>query len=331
MLSRSELRRTAAAIARVQLPSGMIPWAPRRHGDPWNHAEAVAALALGGELAAAERGLDWLAGVVARDGAFCQYYLASGVEEPRIDLNVCAYPIVAIVAWVAAGGSVATARAHLAWYRRTLELVLGHQLGDGRFPWALDPGRRPLEGSLRAGSAAMVIALDGAAWAANELGVLEAGPIEEARSRLALAIAKDEGFLDRFEWSMDWYYPVLAGVLELDAAEDRLDGLFERARESTGQLRCVLSAPWVTTAETAEAAMAAWRLGRIADARALLASVESLREPDGSYRTGIVVPEGHSFPTGECSTYSAAAVVLAHHVLRAPPRAGLIEALVAAS
>lgn len=330
MLSRLELRRTAGSIAKVQLPSGMIPWAPRRHADPWNHAEAVAALALGGELTAAERGLDWLARAVARDGAFCQYYLANGVEEPRIDLNVCAYPIVAIVAWIAAGGSITTARAHLEWYRRTLDLVLGHQLPDGRFPWALDPGRCPLDGSLRAGSAAMVIALDAATWVAHELGVLEPGPIEEARSRLALAIAKDEGFLDRFEWSMDWYYPVLAGALELDVAEDRLDGLFERAREASGALRCVLSAPWVTTAETAEAAMAAWRLGRLEEARALLRAVELMREPDGSYRTGVVVPEGHSFPSGECSTYSAAAVVLAHHVLDAPPRTGLIEALVAA-
>lgn len=323
------LRATARSIARVQLPSGMIPWAPGHHADPWNHAESVAALCVAGEREAAEHGLRWLSRVVGRDGAFCQYYLARGVEEPRIDLNVCTYPAVAILAWVGAGGSLEVARHHLGWYERTLGFVLSFQLPDGRFPWALDPARRPLEGSLRAASAAMLIGFEAASLLASEVGGLRVGGLEEARESLAIALAKDEGFLDRLAWSMDWYYPVLAGALEDDVAEDRLDALLARGRETSGQLRCVLDAPWVTTAETAEAAMAAWRLGREEDARRLLRSVEALRRTDGSYATGVVLPHGTSFPAGECSTYSAAAVILAHLVLGAHPRASLVEALLA--
>jgi hypothetical protein len=322
-----DVQQTARAIAAVQLPSGLVPWAPGCHGDPWNHTEAVAALAVAGELEAARHGLAWLGGAVARDGAFCQYYLANGVQEPRIDLNVCLYPVVGIAAWIGAGGDLATARVHLGWFRRTLDFVLDHQLPDGRFPWALDPARRPLEGSLRAASAAMVVALDTAIAVAEVLGGLDVSRIEEARDGLARALAKDEGFLDRSAWSMDWYYPVLAGVLEADVAEDRLDALRARAQDPTGLLRCVLTEPWVTTAETAEAAMAAWRLGRVEDARELLAATAALRQPDGAYLTGLVLPQGTSFPPGECSSYSSAAVVLAERVLACPPRTALYEAL----
>ena len=50
-----ELRQTVDAIAEWQLPSGMIPWFPGGHADPWNHVEAAMALTLGGRHAEAER------------------------------------------------------------------------------------------------------------------------------------------------------------------------------------------------------------------------------------------------------------------------------------
>ena len=44
------LRGTVDHIAAIQLPSGMIPWSPGAHADPWNHSEAVMALAVGGRM-----------------------------------------------------------------------------------------------------------------------------------------------------------------------------------------------------------------------------------------------------------------------------------------
>ena len=41
-------------------PTGMIPWFPGGHADPWNHVEAAMALALGGRRAEAERAYEWL-------------------------------------------------------------------------------------------------------------------------------------------------------------------------------------------------------------------------------------------------------------------------------
>ncbi len=37
LITAAQIRDTAAHIADWQLPSGMIPWFPGGHADPWNH------------------------------------------------------------------------------------------------------------------------------------------------------------------------------------------------------------------------------------------------------------------------------------------------------
>ncbi|MEY3595034.1 MAG: hypothetical protein RL576_448, partial [Actinomycetota bacterium] len=44
VISHDELALTAESIARLQLPSGMIPWNAGGHCDPWNHVETAMAL-----------------------------------------------------------------------------------------------------------------------------------------------------------------------------------------------------------------------------------------------------------------------------------------------
>ena len=61
VVSAAELARTVDAIAEWQLPSGMIPWFPGGHADPWNHVEAAMALDLAGHRSKAERAYEWLA------------------------------------------------------------------------------------------------------------------------------------------------------------------------------------------------------------------------------------------------------------------------------
>ena len=53
LVSAADLHETVDGIAEWQLPSGMIPWTPGGHADPWNHVEAAMALTLGGRHAEA--------------------------------------------------------------------------------------------------------------------------------------------------------------------------------------------------------------------------------------------------------------------------------------
>src|SRR6478672_7718569 len=77
LLTGAEVAATVDAIAEWQLPSGMIPWFPGGHADPWNHVEAAMALALGGRTADAERAYDWLVKTQHFDGSWCTY-IATG-------------------------------------------------------------------------------------------------------------------------------------------------------------------------------------------------------------------------------------------------------------
>ena len=91
-------------------------------------------------------------------------------------------------------------------------------------------------------------------------------------------------------------------------------------------VRCVADRPWVTAAETCEAAMAYLVLGDEATALELFTWAQAHRLDDGAYLTGIVHPEGMSFPDAERTSYTAAAVVLAADALsRASAASGLFR------
>ncbi len=130
--------------------------------------------------------------------------------------------------------------------------------------------------------------------------------------RLGRVIVEEPGaFLPKDRWAMDWYYPVLAGVVTGDAARSRLAAGHERFVMDGLGVRCVADKDWVTAAETAECALAHLAVGEAGTARRLLEWADHLRHDDGSYFTGMVHPQRHLFPAGETSTYSAAAVILA--------------------
>ncbi len=114
---------------------------------------------------------------------------------------------------------------------------------------------------------------------------------------------------------MDWYYPVLAGAVEGAAASRRLEAGREAFVHEGRGVRCRSDGRWVTTAETAEYALACLRLGWVGEAEVLLGWLADQRQEDGSYTTGLVYPERSEFPAGERTTYSAAAVVLAADAL----------------
>jgi hypothetical protein len=82
-------------------------------------------------------------------------------------------------------------------------------------------------------------------------------------------------------------------------------------------VRCVSTSDWVTAAETAECAMALDGLGRRHEALELLAQTVAHRRDDGSYFTGFAYPDLKTFPGGETTSYTAAAVVLAADALSA--------------
>ena len=315
-LGRAEIEATAATIEARQLPSGMIPWFEGGHADPWNHVEAAMALAAAGRISAADRAYGWLRATQLPEGAWHNYYRSDGsVEDARLDTNVCAYAAVGIWHHYLATGDAGVVESFWPVVSAAVDFVLSWQCAGGELTWSIDADGTPGRYALLTGSSSAYFSLRCAVACAARIGA-ERPDWELAAGRLRHAIAYRQ---DRFEpkprHAMDWYYPVLTGALEPAAASERLDERWgEFVVEGRG-VRCVSDRPWVTTAETAECAMALMSVGRGDEAHMLLGWVQDQRMSDGAYTTGLVYPERASFPPGEQSTYSAAALVLATDAL----------------
>jgi len=307
---------TVEWICAVQLENGMIPWFAGGHGDPWNHVEAAMAMSVGGALEPAERAFAWLRATQRSDGAWHTYYLANGeVEEPRLDTNVSAYVATGVWHHFLVTGETGFLEEFWPVVERAIGFVLSWQQPGGELSWSVDPDGTPGRFGLLAGSSSAYFSLRCAIACAFELG-LERPGWELAAGRLRHAVALGSGgFARKDEFAMDWYYPVLVGALEPEPASERIARRWAEFVIAERGVRCVSHRPWVTAAETAECAMALASIGRHEEASALLRWARRHRCPDGSYLTGLVFPHDASYPSDECSSYTAAAVVLAEDAL----------------
>jgi hypothetical protein len=314
-LNAVELSATAAWIASVQLPNGMIPWFPGGHADPWNHTESAMALVLAGRRQEADRAFAWLAASQLPDGTWCRYYLADGVEDPRRDPNVGVY--VATGAWwhYLCHRDLGLLQELWPVVEGAVGFVLRLQQAGGEVLWSMDPDGHLSSYALLTSTSSIHHSLRCAVAIAACLG-LERPEWELAADRMVEAIVHRPGsFAPKERWAMDWYYPVLSGAISGEPARQRIDGRWSEFVLDGVGVCCVSDRPWVTAAETAECAMALDAIGLHDQARTLLGWTWHLRDDDGAYWTGCVHPECIRFPGGERSTYTAAAVMLADHAL----------------
>jgi len=315
VLSAQEAADSARHLAALQRGNGMIPWFHGGHCDPWNHVESAMAMSVCGLLDESEAAYDWLAATQLGDGSWFNYYQGGFIKDPRIDTNTCAYVATGVWHHYCVTGDRGFLERRFDMVARALDFVLRFQLADGTIRWSVDATGRPEPYALLTGSSSIYHALRCGVSAAEELGA--ARPHWElAAGRLGHAIAHHPGsFAPKNEFAMDWYYPVLCGALEGPAGHRRLDmGMATFVMAGRG-VRCVSTSDWVTAAETAECAMALDALGRRDEALEVLGRTTAHRREDGSYFTGIAYPELATFPGGEITSYTAAAVVLAADAL----------------
>jgi len=313
VLSSEEVHTTAEWIASLQLPSGMIPWFPGGHCDPWNHVETAMALDIAGLHGHAELAYEWLVDTQRPDGAWSNYYLPDGsIEDTKLDSNVCAY----IAAGVWHHWLCTWDRAfvdHL-WptVDRALEWVLSLRRRDGTILWACEPDARPWSYALLTGSSSIMHSLRCGARLADTIN--EPRPLwSEAADALADVVTTraESAFEPKTRWAMDWYYPVLTGAMDGEQAKTRMNEGWETFTMEGKGTRCVSDEPWVTASETAECSLAFTAIGDVATATDLLRWTRAHRCADGAYVTGIVYPSKERFPADERSAYTGAAVILA--------------------
>ena len=315
MLSNAEIRATVDSIADQQQRDGLILWFPGGHADPWNHIEAAMALDLGGRRDDAERAYQWLVDRQRPDGSWHHYYLADGIEDPKFDANVIAYVAAGALHHFQLTGDRGFLETMWPVVDRAVGWVLELQTARGEIIWARHPDGAPWPFALLTGSSSTLHSLHCAVVVAELMGE-ERPDWELSADLLANVIATcPQAFEPKDRWAMDWYYPVLGGALRGDAGRRRLDDGWDTFVMEGKGVRCVSDRPWMTVAETCECVMALLAVGDEDRAWDLFRWSQALRCDDGAYYTGMVYPQLKTFPGGERSTYTAAAVVLAHDAL----------------
>lgn len=316
--SRTELGATAAHIVACQSRDGAIAW--EREGDSagkvdaWDHVECAMALLVAGRDDEAMLAYDWLAAQQRADGTWPrEWRVVDGtaqVADSGVDTNMCAYLAVGLWHhWCARTDAVVRRRL---WPSvvAALDAVVARQLPTGAIAWADDPAGLPAGEALVAGSASIHHAL--------RCGIALADVVGQARPDWELAAdalgealrTREETFLAKRRYSMDWYYPVLGGAVSGAQADERLAARWEEFVVPGLGIHCVDDHPWVTGAETCELALSLIRLGRREEAARLVADMQHLRDESGAYHTGFVYTDGLRWPI-ERSSWTGAAVVLA--------------------
>ena len=314
LLTGAEVAATADAIEACQQPDGLILWFDGGHADPWNHVETAMALASAGRRRAAENAYEWLQANQHDTGSWHNYYTALGVKDFKVDTNCCAYIAVGVWHHWLATGDRGFVEAMWPTVARALDFVVSLRTASGHIPWAVHANGTPWPYALLTGSSSIVQSL--------RCGLALAELTGHERPAWARTLARTEhqirhrpdGFEPKDRWAMDWYYPVLCGALTGAQARSHLAVGAPKFVLPQG-VRCVADQAWVTAAETCECAIAYLRTGDSATARRLVEATRALRADDGSYYTGWVVPQAKTFPGGERSSYTAAAVLLAADAL----------------
>ena len=313
------LRATVDYIASQQESDGAIPWLRGGVVDPWNHVEAAMGLSIGGRHAEAARAYEWLMRMQLENGSWLASYCQGSVKDgTRAETNFVAY--VASGVWI--HYLITRDEGFLAdvWpmLHRAMTFVTRLQTEHGEIYWALDTRTGIDRDALITGCSSIYKSLECMANIADALDE-DCSPWLRSRERLGHALRhKPERFDRTWEskdrYSMDWFYPVLTGVLHGHGAKERLNQRWDDFVVNSHGCRCVCDRPWVTVAESCELTMALVAIGDQHGATRLFSWLHDYRRSDGSWWTGYVYADGAIWPE-ECPTWTAGAVLLAADAL----------------
>jgi hypothetical protein len=121
----------------------------------------------------------------------------------------------------------------------------------------------------------------------------------------------DRDGVDRSRFSMDFYYPYLAGIKK--SKTEFLKVLENFYIKGLG-IKCVQEEPWVTIAESCECVIAALVHGNIQIADDIFNDIQQFQDSEGIFPTGYQYDLKLFWPE-EKSTWTNAAVIIAAHAL----------------
>jgi len=315
----SLLRPTINYILNTQNRDGSIPWFSGGKTDPWDHTEAAMGLAIGGEYAAAEKAYAWLAEQQLADGSWWAHYQgATPMPSDRRETNFVAYVATGVWHYYLITEDRAFLQRYFPMVERAMDFTLRYQADTGEIYWAVDNDGSPREDALVTACSSIYKSLE---CAINIATTLDQERLDwvMARHRLQNTLHYHPECFDRTweskaRYSMDWFYPILTGVISGREALERIEKRWPEFVEHDLGCRCVSDEPWVTVAESCELTMALLAAGDHARALNVYSWLHQFKDQDGGYWTGYVFPDKAIWPE-EKTTWTAGAILLAADAL----------------
>jgi hypothetical protein len=301
-------------ILKVQMADGSISWEKDKKLDPWDHIEAAMGLVIGGKEAEARSAFIWLKENQEEDGSWFAEYLKGIPSSKRKESNFTAY--VATGLWH--NYLITKNKSLLEEMFSTLDLamkfVISLQTSYGDIQWAKE-NNQILDDSLITGCSSIYKSLDCAIPIYSILGK-KTEDLVQAKKLLKTCLLENAERFDRSweskkRYSMDWYYPVMCGVVKGNEAEDRIRSRWDEFIVSGMGCKCVQEEPWVTVAESSELVVALMVIEETDKAKELFDWLHQWRDPkDNLYWTGYVYTDRKYWPI-EKPTWTAGAILLA--------------------
>ena len=313
------LRPTVEFILSTQQDGGEIPWFAGGYSDPWDHVEAAMGLSVGGEYAAAVRAYRWLTETQLADGSWWAGYRGAEIDNgERRETNFVAYFATGVWHHYLISSDAEFLREMWPTVEKAIDFVLILQTEHGDIHWSVCPDGSAREDALLTGCCSIYKSLECAHNIAVTLGQHRPQWLA-ARARLGDALRhKPERFDRTWEskarYSMDWFYPVLTGVVSGKDARALIAARWDEFVEEGMGCRCVSDEPWITVAESCELVMALLAAGDHARAVQLYSWLHQWRLEDGAYWTGYQFVLDIMWPD-EKPTWTAGAIMLAADAL----------------
>jgi len=308
-------KKSISYILSVQRQDGSIPWEINRKLDPWDHTEAAMGLSIGGMKEEAERAYFWLASVQESDGSWFAEYKNSIPVTKRKETNFIAYISTGALHHYLIYKDQNFLKKIFPTVKQSVDFVLSMQTDQGDICWASEEGKTDLDDSLITGSSSIYKSLECAEYLYNLLNE-DQSHVKKAKELLKDSIINkperyDRTWESKSRYSMDWYYPILCGLLDRGTAKKRIEKKWDEFIVEGKGCKCVSEEPWVTIAESCELVIALMRIGLEDKAKSLFDCLHQWRdEDDGLYWTGYVYTDKKFWPV-EKPTWTAGAVLLA--------------------
>ena len=301
-------------ILQVQEKDGSIPWEINSKLDPWDHIESAMALTVAGKIEQAKRAYKWMAISQEKVGGWFSEYRSGKPTNKRIETNFAAYLATGLWHYFLVTKDKKLLKELYPVFEKAIFFVISMQTNEGDILWALDEKGLPWDDSLLTGCSSIYKSLE-CAQAINHLLGKDNLDLQKVKLNLKEAITSkperfDRSWESKKRYSMDWYYPILCGVIEKNNSIERIESRWRNFVVEGIGCKCVEEEPWVTVAESAELVITLIASGDYIKAEEIFSWLHRWKDTDNLYWTGYVYTDEAFWPI-EKPTWTAAAMLLA--------------------